>query len=199
MAESQNYKDIYEFADYESELDVDELEADVHEAYKEPQSILRTLEARAKHKALHSERLNKKKHLRSPKSYTSKSSTSATKNFYSISSRTSSHGSPTVGSSPASQRNPQSKSSTPKSRPMESCILRTTPKLRLSQTYENMKSPSIQRFFSPIIASDTELEDLPCITTQDIPMETQDIPMETRIFRYKVSQEVLIHPNLPFK
>ena len=37
MAESQNYKDIYEFADYESELDVDEFEADVPEAYEEPQ------------------------------------------------------------------------------------------------------------------------------------------------------------------
>ena len=81
MAESQNYKDIYEFADFESELDVDEFEADVPEVYEGPQSILRTLEARAKRKALHSERLNKKKHLSSPKSYTSKSSTSATKIF----------------------------------------------------------------------------------------------------------------------
>ena len=178
MAESQNYKDIYEFADYESELDDDEFEADVPEAYEEPQSILRTLEARAKRKALPSERLKKKKHLCSPKSYTSKSSVSATKKFYSISSRTSSHGSPTVGSSPASPRNPESNSSTPKSRPMESCILCTAPKSRLSQTFKNMKSPSIQRSFSPIIASDTELEDLPSITTQDTPMETQDIPVQ---------------------
>ena len=43
-----------------------------------------------------------------------------------------------------------------------------------------MKSPSIQRSFSPIIASDTELEDLPSITTQDTPMETQDIPVENQ-------------------